>query len=348
MARSPTDGICSPIETRRPERGEGHAPIVEAAARSGRAQPQPGAAAMDQSLALQPVEHAGQARGRRPAPAPWPSGWRGRCATDSSRSSRPRTERSELVKLAWRGTGTRAAVSRDGQPLRTGHVGQAGRARHADHGAELHAGVHPGRRFGGGHLRVGAGQRVGRGLQLRRRRSGREAEAADQPAAHVGVHRAHRPPERQRRDGPGGVAADAGQRLQPIGRRRPALRSQLRPRPMQRQGAAVVAEPRPGRQHLGRWRRGHGLGCREAVQEAGEAIRHARRLRLLEHHLADQDRPRIGRPAPWHVPGRAGVPPQDAAADAARGAPVDRSERRPACHAAERTATGMLCRRVPG
>ena len=50
--------------------GEGHEPIVEAAACPSRPQPEPGAAAMDQPLALQPVEHAVKlvAAGHRPRP----------------------------------------------------------------------------------------------------------------------------------------------------------------------------------------------------------------------------------------------------------------------------------------
>ena len=82
---------------------------------------------MDQSFALQPVEHAGRARGRRPPPAPEPSGWRGRWRPTARAASWPRTKRSELAKAGWRGTGTRAAASRDGQPSRTGQVAQAGR-----------------------------------------------------------------------------------------------------------------------------------------------------------------------------------------------------------------------------
>ena len=192
------------------------------------------------------------------------------------------------------------------------------------------------------------GQDVGHGLQLRRRRGGREAEAANQPAAHVGVHRSHRPPERQRRDGSGGVAADAGQRL-PAHRSSPASPpppAACRPDAEPGRGGCSRAPtrppaPRPSSAAAMAW----GVGKRS--RKAGKRSATRDGLRLLQHHLADQDRPRIGRPAPWHVARRARVPAQDATANAARGASVDRSASVALRVTRLSVRDGDVCRRVP-
>ena len=56
-----------------------------------------------------------------------------------------------------------------------------------------------------------------------------------------------------------------------------------------RLSAAVVAEPRPGAQHVGRRRGRQRGGRRPALEPRPVALQHARDLGLLQHDLADED-----------------------------------------------------------
>ena len=98
-----------------------------------------------------------------------------------------------------------------------------------------------------------------------------------------------------------------GQRRQ-IGR--PAGLGDDRRRPLQRQRAAVVAEPAPQRQHVARRRVRQRVHRREARQPALVVRHHAQRLRLLEHHLAHEQRVRVARRAPRQGPAHPLVPRQ--------------------------------------
>ncbi len=181
----------------------------------------------------------------------------------------------------------------------------------ADPGAKLHRGVGPGSRVEGVGRRRRGGHPVRQVLELASvRRIGREA--ADEPAADVGVHRADRLTERDGRDGTRRVGADPGQPLEVCDRlsasRAPAI---CRGRSMEIQGAAVVAEAAPTGQHLRRRRRGHRCGRRVSAQEGVEPIRDARGLRLLEHDLGHEDRPRIAAASEWQIAVIGLVPGQD-------------------------------------
>ena len=128
---------------------------------------------------------------------------------------------------------------------------------------------------------------------------GAELEACPLPdAAHVRIDRQHRLAEGETAQGGSRVAADARQ-LGEIGgptRVRDAPSSAV-----EVQGAPVVAEALPGADHLRRGRRGKRLHGRPALEPREIARRDALDLGLLEHHLRNEDRVRIPRPAPRQV-----------------------------------------------
>src|SRR5437867_10633388 len=81
----------------------------------------------------------------------------------------------------------------------------------------------------------------------------------------------------------------------------PAVRDDLTGGTVQVEGAAVVAESLPGADRVTRRRGRERLRARPAV-EPGQVIRdHALRVRLLEHHLRDEDRVGIARAPPGKV-----------------------------------------------
>ena len=142
------------------------------------------------------------------------------------------------------GSAARGAAARD-------RAGVASRvARAADGRAELHRRVGPG---GDVRAETRSGEGVGHGLQPARLVGA--AEAAQQPAAHVRVDHAGRHVEGERGDGPRRVRSDAGQGRQAGNVARPAVAAHDRGGTLERERAAVVAEPAPLRQHVGARRR---------------------------------------------------------------------------------------------
>ena len=83
-------------------------------------------------------------------------------------------------------------------------------------------------------------------------------------------------------------------------------------RPLQRQRAPVVAQPAPQRQHVAH-RRAASAPRREPLQPALVVRHHPQRLRLLEHHLADEQRVRVARRPPRQRPPHPLVPLQQRA-----------------------------------
>src|SRR5918999_3499623 len=141
------------------------------------------------------------------------------------------------------------------------------------------------------------------------------ASAADAAAPlddplHVHVHRYHGLAVCEPRDGGGRVAPDSGQLRQIFG---PTFGRDLTRRPVEVQRAPVVAEALPLADDVCSGRVRKSLDRRPAL-EPGEVARHdARDLRLLEHDLADEDRVRVSRPAPWEVAAVLGIPAEERA-----------------------------------
>ena len=157
-----------------------------------------------------------------------------------------------------RGTAAAPARIRDAAPRpalahqrRTRTGGAVRSPRPAERGPQLHRGVRPGGRVA---ARTSASATA---CSSRRRAAGRPRTPADDPA-HVGVHRGHRLPEGEGRHRPRRVRPDAGQRLQG----RDAVRAPGPPCSLTMRRAArcrltrtaVVAQPRPGAQHVRRAR----------------------------------------------------------------------------------------------
>ena len=117
-------------------------------------------------------------------------------------------------------------------------------------------------------------------------------------AVHVGVDRQDVSPEREVPDRRRRVRPDAGELGEIV---RPALGRDLLRGTMEIQAAAVVAEPLPLPDDVRRRSSGERCDCRPPLQP-GEITRdHALDLRLLQHHLRDEDRVRVLRPPPWQV-----------------------------------------------
>ena len=117
-------------------------------------------------------------------------------------------------------------------------------------------------------------------------------------AADVRVDRQNRLTPREVADGGRRVRADPRQ-LGQVGR--PALRRDPLCRPVQRERPPVVAQALPLPDHVrGRRRRERRCG-RPALEPALEPRRDACCLRLLQHHLGDEDRVRIAGSAPGQV-----------------------------------------------
>ncbi len=128
-----------------------------------------------------------------------------------------------------------------------------------------------------------------------------------QHAAHVRVHGRDllipgERPDRRRR-----VRTDAGQHRQVS---RPPARRNLTASVLERQSAPVVAEPAPELEHVAR-RRVSKRPHRRKPHEPALVVRHdPERLRLLEHHLRDEQRVRIARLPPRQRPPHPLVPLQ--------------------------------------
>lgn len=114
--------------------------------------------------------------------------------------------------------------------------------------------------------------------------------------------------ERERPQGVRGVGADSRQLPQSRRRRRPARRCDGGTGALEVDGAAVVAQPGPRSDHIGGRRRGQRRRRRPTLQPDGVAGDDAGDLRLLEHHLGDEDRVRVARPAPRQVAAVCAVP----------------------------------------
>src|SRR4051812_18721829 len=80
---------------------------------------------------------------------------------------------------------------------------------------------------------------------------------------------------------------------------------------MEIDGSAVVAQTRPGADHVCDRRLRARRRRREALEEAVVLGDDARHLGLLEHDLTDEDRPRVTRVAPRQVSPRARRPTQE-------------------------------------
>ncbi len=124
-------------------------------------------------------------------------------------------------------------------------------------------------------------------------------------ALNVDVHRQHRPAEREARDRRGRVRPDARERAQVV---RPAVRGNLARGALQAQRAPVVPEPLPLAQDLGRCRRGQRLRRRPPLQPREVPRDDPRGLRLLKHHLGNEDRVRVASPSPGKVASVLGEP----------------------------------------
>ena len=172
--------------------------------------------------------------------------------------------------------------------------------------------------------------------EVHQRLRGRRREVvagALRDAPHVDVDRQHVAAEGEAGDRVGGVAADAGQLGQVV---RPAVSRDLLRGAVERERAPVVAEPLPLADHVGGRSGGERLDGRPALEPAPPARQDALHLRLLRHHLADEDRVRVlvfrqGRSAPVSAePGQEQL--------------FHRREPRPACYCLRsgRTAPGCV------
>ncbi len=137
---------------------------------------------------------------------------------------------------------------------------------------------------------------------------GRRGEAvalpARQDAGRVGVHHAVVVLEGEGQHRPGRVGTDTGEGEQAGEiRRQPAVvpLHHLRRRSVQVTGAAVVAKPAPPADGLGDGGCRHRRRGGEALEEGAPALGHPGHLRLLAHHLAHEDLPRVARRPPGEV-----------------------------------------------
>ena len=167
---------------------------------------------------------------------------------------------------------------------------RADRRRSADGGAEIHQDLVPGPALTARDERVGGGLDALRG-QPRPTRAG-------QHAADVGVDDRHILLVREREHGAGRVRADARKGEQFVERvghdAAMSIDDRLRGE-VQIARPARVSEALPQPQHVAERCVGAGRRRRERREERFPLRDHTRCLRLLEHHLGDEDRPRIAR-----------------------------------------------------
>ena len=139
-------------------------------------------------------------------------------------------------------------------------------------------------------------------------------EVATEHALDIRVRERDPLTEREARDRPRGVRADARQGVELRDRRRqPVCRHAGDPMEIAR--AAVVPEPRPLAEHRAERCGGQRAERGEATDEPVEGRRHARGLGLLEHHFRHEHLVRIVRPAPRQIPRGPAVMGQKAGAD---------------------------------
>jgi hypothetical protein len=213
---------------------------------------------------------------------------------------------------------------------------QAGRGRRARRRAELHqalveiAGRGPAGQ--GGHHRAGE-------LPDPARARGRlhievDREHPREHARDVAVDQRGALAERDRRDRARGVRADPGHVAEVGGGRRDragVARDHLGSAAVQVARARVVAEPGPRREHVVERRGGERVHRREPRHPPIPVRDHGRDPGLLQHDLADPDRVRVARPAPWQITARPAVPRDERARDLAglrRGRRDDRGHAR--------------------
>ena len=130
----------------------------------------------------------------------------------------------------------------------------------------------------------------------------------------VRVDHRHVALERERQDGPRRVRADSGQRQECIERVRQA--SAVRRRHpdgglVEMLGASRIPQTLPPAQHVAERRSRASLGCREHTEERLPLRNHAIDLRLLQHHLGDEDPPRITLAPPRKIAHSRNTPGED-------------------------------------
>ena len=296
---------------------QAHAPIVAAPSRSSpparwtspsrsslRDDPPPAR----RSSSAGPMRSASCSRPR--APSPLGRRWPG---VRTSRSTAPRYARSDPRSGGLARDPDRGRRPRDGQPRATGHASQRGaRARQIRAPNSIVACVQASARASEAAAASASASRLERG------RSILTPKAANEPASHVRVDHTDGLRERQRGDRPRRVRPDAGEPLQPADIRRPAVALHRPPRPPATRGRAGCSRARSTRPARPRAAPRQLARCREACQEAREALGDPGRLRLLEHHLADQHGVRVVGSAPREGPVVGVVPRQQATPDGAQ------------------------------
>ena len=114
-------------------------------------------------------------------------------------------------------------------------------------------------------------------------------------------------------DGPGRVAADAGQAaqlVQPAGEAAAVTAANQLRRLVKLPRTAVIAQPFPQPQDLMLARRGERRHAGQRGQKTVEIRLHRRHLRLLKHDLAQPDAVRIAAAPPGQIAGVPGIPGQ--------------------------------------
>jgi hypothetical protein len=186
-------------------------------------------------------------------------------------------------------------------------AGQAGRGpRRAHGGAELHEALVEvaGRAAFGqrGHDRAGALPEDL--LAARRLHVVLDGEDAGEHPGDVAVDQRRPLAVRDRRDGAGGVGADAGhlaQRRRGARQRAAVALDDVAGAAVQVAGAAVVAEPGPVGEHVVERGVGQALHRREAAHPALPVRDDGGHPGLLQHDLRDPDRVRVAAPAPRQI-----------------------------------------------
>ena len=264
----------------------------------------------------------------------------------STASSAPRHCRS-VPSYVWPRRGGRPRPDARRGARRTGPgpgTARTRRAGGADQRAQLHRGHRPASGPAGSSGSYAVGQASSAGSQ-RRRRAVPERHPGQHPAD-VGVQHDCRcpyaksrwPPRcRSRRRAGCAALGEVGRHLaaEPLG--------DGHRRPVQPQRPARVAQPAPGPDRLAGRRGGQGRRGRPALQPGAPRPADPRHRRLLQHELADHDRPRRGAgPAPGQVAGVLGVPVEDPADHRPR---PQRGERVRPCrrHAGHRTGQRRAC-----
>ena len=222
----------------------------------------------------------------------------------SSVSTRPRAWRSLPSKrdclpltpadpTAGSGAGQPCCRQRHDRPDRALRADRRGAARG---GTEVHQDLVPRPTFPARDQRVGGGLGVLRS-QPRPRRAGEHA-------GDVGVDDRHVSFVREREHGAGGVRADpreGEQVVERVGHDAAVAIHDLPCGEVQVAGAPWITQAVPQSQHVTERRVGAGSRCRERHEERLPFRDHPLGLRLLEHHLGDEDRPRVTDASPRQI-----------------------------------------------